>query len=126
MKPHPIIIVCFLVLLAACGNNGIAAMRPEVEVEMSNKSSRDLENAEALFGEYTCRWGWVVKATSASYMYYPYPITAKAELRWDAAGKHHVENVDLRKIYQDGKSGRLTFTVYDDRVEVHFREENKK
>lgn len=90
---------------------------------MVNQSARDLENAEARFGDHVCKWGSVVKTASKSYMYYPHPITAQMELHWDAAG-HRVEKIDLSKIYPRGKSGRLTFTVYDDRVEVNFREKN--
>lgn len=43
---------------------------------------------------------------------------------WDEPGGHRVEKLDLRKIYPPGKSGRLTFTVHDDRVEAIFREKS--
>ena len=97
-------------------------MKPAVEVEMVNELSGELENAEARFAEYVCKWGAVVKAASASYMYYPHPITAQAELHWDASGSHRTKKLDLSKVYGPGKSGCLTFTVYDDRVEVGFLE----
>jgi hypothetical protein len=96
-------------------------MKPAVEVEMVNESSGDLENAEARFGKYVCKWGWVVKGASKSYMYYPHPITAQTELHWDASGSHRTKKIDLSKVYPPGKSGRLTFTVYDDRVAASFR-----
>jgi hypothetical protein len=105
--------------LAGCGSNGFAGI-PEMEIEIVNQSSHRLENALARFGEYKCVWGYVGK--TASYMLYPHPITAQAELQWDENGKHRAEKIDLRKIYPRGKSGRLTFAVHDDRVEVSFRE----
>jgi hypothetical protein len=122
MKLTPLMIGCFVVLLAACGCNGLAATGPVVEVEMYNQSSRDLENAEARFGEHICRWGWVVKTSSKSYMDYPHPVTPKVELHWDAEGTHRVEMLDLSKIYPRGKSGRLRFIVDNDRVSVIFHE----
>jgi len=109
-------------LLAGCGSRGLAAVKPEVDVEIINKSSRDLENAKARFGDYACEWGWVIKTATKGYGFYPHPITAQTELDWDEGGKHRVEKLDLSKIYPPGKSGRLTFTVYDGRVEVSFRE----
>lgn len=108
-------------LLAGCGNRGLAAVKPEIDVEIINKSSRDLENAMARFGDNACEWGWVIKKATKVYGFYPHPITAKVELHWDESGGHRVEKLDLTKIYPRGKSGRLTFTVYDERVEVSFR-----
>jgi hypothetical protein len=99
-------------------------MKPAVEVEMVNESSGDLEYAEAQFGDYVCKWGFVMRATSASYMYYPHPITTQTELHWDAAGIHRTQKLDLSKVYPPGKSGRLTFTVYEDRVVVDFQEKS--
>jgi hypothetical protein len=109
-------------LLAGFGSSGQAGVRPEVDVEIINRSSRDLENATARFGQHACGWGWVIRNATKGYGFYPHPITAEAKLHWDQEGKHRVETLDLRKTYPPGKSGRLTFTVYDDRVEVSFRE----
>jgi hypothetical protein len=109
-------------LLVGCSSNGLAIVKPEVDVEIINRSSRDLENAKAQFGDHACEWGWVIKTATKGYGFYPHPITAEAELHWDEEGKHRVQKLDLRKIYLPGRSGRLTFMVYDDRVEVNFRE----
>jgi hypothetical protein len=79
-------------------------------------------NALARFGDYDCEWGNVGRTFSKSYLSFPHPITPDTELHWDEDGKHRMEKLDLRKIYPPGKSGRLTFTVYDGRVEVSFRE----
>ncbi len=95
---------------------------PKMEVEIDNQSSRDLQNAVARFGKYDCEWGYVGKTFSKSYLFYPYPITPKAELHWEENGKHRVEKLDLSQICPPGKSGRLTFTVRDRGVEVSFRE----
>lgn len=94
----------------------------KMEVEIVNQSSHDLQNTLARFGGYDCEWGYVGKTFTKSYMFYPHPITAQAELQWDEEGKHCVEKIDLSKIHPAGKSGRLTFTVYYGRVEVSFRE----
>lgn len=113
---------CLSLLLSACGINGIV-MKPAIEVEIVNSSQHDLENAEARFGEHACRWGWVVKGVSKSYLSYPYPITLRAELHRDSPA-HRVDQIDLSKIYVQGKSGRLTFIVYDDRVEVTYSQDS--
>ena len=124
MKLNAIFVGLLCVLLVGCVSHLLAAVKPEVDVVIVNKSSRDLENAEAHFGDHTCRWGWVIKTATNGYGFYPHPITAQAELHWDESGGHRVENLDLSKIYLAGKSGRLTFTVYDGRVEVTFREKS--
>lgn len=111
-------------LLAACGSSGLAAMKSEVDVEIINRSSRDLQDAFARFGDNDCKWGYVGRTFTAGYGFYPHPITAQTELQWDEEGKHRMEKLDLSKIYPAGKSGRLTFTVYDGRVEVSFREKS--
>jgi len=120
MKLDALMVGFFCVLLAACGSSGLLAMKPAVEVEVINQSSHDLRNTEARFEDHGCKWGAVVRNTSASYMYCPYPITAQLELHWDVATGHRAEKLDLGKIYPRGKSGRLTFTVYNDRVEANF------
>ncbi len=124
MKLDVLLIGCFCVLLAACSGRGLAAMKPEVDVEIVNQSSHSLENAKARFGDYACEWGWVAKSGTKGFGFYPHPITAETVLHWDEEGKHRVEKIDLLKIYPRGKSGRLTFTVYDGRVEARFREKS--
>jgi hypothetical protein len=114
----------FCLLLGACSGNGLAAVKPSVDVEIVNQSARDLQNAGARFGEHACEWGFVGKTFTKIYLFYPHPITAHAELQWDEPSGRRVEKLDLSKIYSRGKSGRLTFTVHDDRVEVNFREKS--
>jgi len=109
-------------LLAACGGSGLSIVKPDVDVDMINQSSEDLSNASAKFGDNICKWGAVGRTFTAGFMSYPHPITHDVELSWDHAEIHKVEKMDLRKIYPRGKSGRLIFTVYDDRVEVVFHE----
>lgn len=120
MKANFMLPCLLCVLLAACGSSGLIFV-PKIDVDIVNRSSRGLDNAEVHFGDYRCRWGRVGKTFSAGYMYYPHPITPKAELHWDEDGKHRIELLDLSKIYPPGSSGRLTFTVYDGRVEATFR-----
>jgi len=122
MKANTIMLSLFCVLLLGCDTDGLTSM-PKIEVEIINHSTRELEYAVARFGKYDCKWGRVGKTFSASYMFYPHPITSDAELHWDEPNGLRMEKIDLRKIYPPGKSGRLTFTVYDDRVEVTFREQ---
>lgn len=122
MKLYSLISGILPLFFASCGSSGLTMMKPEIDVEIVNKSSRDLENAKARFGDHTCGWGWVIKSATKGYGFYPHPITAETGLSWDEPGGHRVEKLDLRKIYPPGKSGRLTFTVYDGRAEVSFRE----
>lgn len=111
-------------LLAACGGDGLAAMKPEVDLEIVNQSSCNVENARARFGENVCAWGRLVSGATKIYLYFPHAITAEAELHWDEPGGHRAEKIDLGKIYPRGKSGRLTFTLRDDRVETGFCEKS--
>ena len=116
----------FCLLLGACSGIGLAAVKPVIEVEIVNQSSRDLQNAEARFGEHACKWGFVGMKFTKSYLFYPHRITGQATLQWDGPAGVRVEKLDLSKIYAPGKSGRLTFTVHDKRVEVSFVETNAK
>jgi hypothetical protein len=118
-------LTCFItglycVFLADCQSKGFPSVKPQIEVEIVNQSSNNLQNALAVFGDYQCKWGNVGK--SASYLFYPHPITATAELHWDRDGKHHVEKLSLAKTYAKGKSGCLTFIIFDDRAEARFAE----
>ena len=124
MKPKHFFSILLCLLFVGCSSHGPARIVSNVEVEIVNQSSWALENASVYFGKYDCKWGHVGKTFSASYMFYPHPITAKAELHWDEGGKHRTESLDLNQIYSVGKSGRLTFIVRDDRVEVQFHEKS--
>ena len=110
-------------LLAACGTGGLSLTRPTVDVNIVNLSSRDLSNAEVRFGEQVCQWGFVSRGSTAAYLFYPHPITAQAELHWVDIGPR-MQPMNLAKIYPRGKSGRLTFTVHNDRAEATFREDS--
>ena len=94
----------------------------EVDVSIENKSSRDIENVRARFGDYACSWGKVGRTFKAIHGQYSHPITAETELHWDVEGRHKMQKFDLRKTYPPGKRGRLSFIVFDDRAEVSFSE----
>ncbi len=122
MKPHRFLaVVVSSLLLWAMGCQSIAS-KPEVNVSVENKSSRDIENVRARFGEYACSWGNVGRTFKAIYGLYPHPITAETELHWEVDGQSKIQKLDLREVYPPGKSGRLSFTVYDDSAEVSFRD----
>jgi hypothetical protein len=111
----------FLVaLLTGCGTGALFSR--QVDIGIVNESSKDLGNTVVRFGANECSLGFVAKTASKVFLFYPEPITAKAELRCATVSGPRVEAVDLSKVYSSGKSGRLTFTVYDDRVEVIFNE----
>lgn len=118
--------VCVLcALLFSAASCQLPAMHPEVDVSIENRSSQDIENVRARFGDFACSWGNVGRTFKAIYGQYPHLITVETELHWDAGGAHRVQKLDLRGIYPTGKAGRLSFTVHDGRVEVTFREKNK-
>lgn len=125
MTGHILISIAFAILTGACAR-GSDTFRPQIEVEIVNSSQCDIEDSRVHFGGNECRWGWVSKTARKSYLRYPHPVTPDVELHWNEDGKHRVEKLDLRKIYPPGKSGRLTFTVHDGRVEVTFREKTPK
>ena len=112
-------IVCALLFPATSCDS--VAVPPEVDVAIENKSSRIIENVRARFGDYQCSWGLVSSGAKKIYGGYAHPITSQAELHWESAGEHKVHKFDLRTTYPEGKSGRLSFVVYDDRAEVSFR-----
>ena len=99
--------------------------QPEIDLRIENKSSKDVEHTRARLGKYESSWGHVSVAANATNGLYPHPITAETELHWDVLGQHKEQQFDLKKIYPKGKSGRLTFTIFDDRAEVSFREETE-
>ena len=109
-------------LLVGCGNSGLVAGTTDVDVEIVNRSSHNLENTQVRFAGKVCAWGRLMKTATAIYLFFPNPITPQAEVEWDEPTGHRAEKLDLRKIYPLGKSGRLTFTVFDGRVDVGFRE----
>ena len=95
--------------------------RPDVDLEIVNRSTESLRNTTAHFDDSICEWGAVGKTFTAAYLFFPNPVSMDVELHWDESSGHRVEKIDLRKIYPAGKSGRLTFTVFDDRVEATFK-----
>lgn len=119
MKPSTLVPWLLIALLVGCGSSRLAVVNPKVDVEVVNQSARPLQNVLARFGDHECKWGNVGK--SASYLFYPHPITAHAELHWDTQGQPKMQKFDLRKTYPPGKSGCLAFVIYDDRAEVSFR-----
>lgn len=98
------------------------AMRAHVDISIENKSSLDIQNARARFGNFACTWGLVSRGAKKIYGDYPHPITGETVLHWEFNGQPKAQNFDLQKIYPRGKSGRLSFIIYDDRAEVSFRE----
>jgi hypothetical protein len=115
----PRVLLAVLFIETGCGS---IAMQPEVNVSIENKSARLLENVRAHFGEYECAWGLVAAGATKIYGHYQHPITRETELHWDEAGGHRVQKLELGKIYPPGKSGRLSFTIYEGHAEVEFRE----
>jgi hypothetical protein len=107
-------------MLASCRNNLFVDVKPEVDVQIVNRSSHSLQNAVAQFGDHVCEWGNVGKTFSAGYGFFPHPITLQTELRWDEDGESTTKKLDLTGIYIPGKSGRLTFTVEDGGVTAGF------
>lgn len=112
------------VLVGACSCGSPSAMNPAITLEIVNESSDDIRNAEVRFSESSCKWGTVVRNTSASYISYPHSISSDAEMHWDSGGVHHNEKIDIRHIYRFGDSGDLTFTVYDSHVSAEFRQKS--
>jgi hypothetical protein len=72
MNLHTLAMQFLHFLLAGCSVGGLTT-RLEIDVEIFNRSSRDLENAKAHFGENACEWGRLVKGATAGYGFYPEP-----------------------------------------------------
>ena len=115
---------CALILAALTfGATGLALFRPKADVEIINKSSRNLSNAYVKFGDKVCKWGSVIVGASKGYLLFPHPITADAELHWSVDENQISKTIDLRAIYSGRQSGCLTFIVFDGRVDVTFKKE---
>jgi hypothetical protein len=95
--------------------------RPEVEVELYNRSATEMRDARVFFGGFACDWGNLGPTFSKSYLAFPHPITAEARLEWQEQGRLRSERLDLRGVYAIGQSGCLTFTVAAGRVTVAFK-----
>lgn len=93
---------------------------PPIEVELFNFSSEDIREAEAQFGEALCSWGYVSSRVSASHMSFSAPITDEAVLTWRGSKGRRSERVNVKAVFQPGVRGRLSFRLYDDRVDVRF------
>jgi hypothetical protein len=119
-------VLVLAVLLTSCGGNGIRLSNPEVDVEIFNRSSRDLRESGVKFGEFMCAWGTVVRTGNAVYVFYPHPITLTAVFSALYGTEPREEKLDLKNVYIPGKSGRLSFTVFDDRVEATFKTEGSE
>lgn len=107
-------------LLVGCGTGTLFSR--QVDIGIVNESSKDFITAVLRFGPNDCNLSPVAKTASKVFLFFPDPVTPEAELRCTTPTGPRVEKIDLRKIYPGGKSGRLTFTVFDDRVEVTFLE----
>jgi hypothetical protein len=107
-------------LLASCLGSRGASSKPDVDIQIINMSSVDIENAGAQMGAHQCKWGWVVKGGSKSYLSFPHAIGLEVTLTWDEQSRHRTEKMDLKKVYREGTSGRLIFTIYDERVAAEF------
>lgn len=96
----------------------------EVDAVMVNQSSRDLSNAEVVFGTNRCPVGTLARTATASYLFYRAPITDHANVRWwEKEHDQRSEVLDLRGIYPKDGRGRLTFTISDSGVKVSYRKE---
>jgi len=97
----------------------------KIDVELKNSSSNDVEDGEIYFGKHFV-FGphcFVGKSYSKTYLGYPYADGSSAEVEWTTKGIKHEKTVDLEKVLPEKKSGQLTFTIFDDRVEVSFKPE---
>ncbi len=93
---------------------------PPLEVEIFNFSSDPLEDAQASFGDAVCGWGYVATRVSASHMSFSAPITDDVVLTWRDSHGARREKLSVRQVFQRGVRGRLSFRVFDNRVEVRF------
>lgn len=115
-----VLLVCLVIVGLFIG--GCARARTHVDLTLKNKGAATLENAELVSTNSICSWGTVVAGGSATYMEFAKPVSSAAEMHFVRAGVSRTDKLDLGKVYQPGQSGELTFTVYDDRVEVSFVE----
>lgn len=114
--------VTFLITLLVCCGCAAVSVRPEVDVEVVNLSSRDLSKTEVQFGHHVCSWGTAVRTAAAIYLFYPHPITSTATVRWwEKDHGQMLETLNLRETYPNGAAGRLTFTISDEGVTASFR-----
>ena len=116
------ILVClvFGIALIGCTTHGLAALRPDVDVAILNRTSKPLEKAAVHFGKNYCAWGWVAVGGNAVYLLYPYPITENASLEWIHGDLKKSRQIDLKGIYPKGKNGRINFVVEDSTVTAVF------
>jgi hypothetical protein len=123
-KHHSTLFV--LIGLYFCVRGSMAAAAFNLEVEIVNRSASTLTDTQIHFGKDRCEWGVVVKNGRKVYGSYQDPIPSRAEFHCEVNGQHRVEYLDLKNVYPSRRSGRLTFTVYDDRVEPSFLERGKE
>jgi hypothetical protein len=97
--------------------------RPDIHMQILNRTDSDLSHTEARFGANGCGWGNVGAKGTAYYLYFRDRITPIVEFSWTSNGVSHVEKVDLGESFPARRSGVLRFTVYEDHVTADFRKE---
>jgi len=97
----------------------------KTDITLNNSASNNIQEADVTFGEYVlfnppCSIG---KGYGATYVDYPYLSGTNADVEWISKGTKFKKTVDFEKVMPKSKSGLLTFTICDDRVEVRFKPE---
>jgi hypothetical protein len=98
----------------------------KIDITLKNASSNDAEKCEIFFGNFFV-FGperFVGKGHSATYSNYLNVNGSTAEVEWTSKATRNKKIVDFKNVLPEKKSGQLTFTILDDRVEVNFKPEN--
>lgn len=112
--------ICLLLLSAMTACSG--TRNQFIDVSVVNSASVDLTDTYVDLSGIRCGWGVVVRNSKKVFSGAKPRDLATAQLHLVQQGKTRIERFDLRSMYRIGQSGELTFTVYDDRVEVSFAE----
>ena len=117
-------IVClFLLGWAACDRTPARGAR--IDVQASNLSGAEINDAEVLFGKSKCYFGVLSPGKGATHMFYDGSISENAIVRWtDSNGSKVEKKANIAKVYNLKDSGILHLKIGTNDIQVMFTPRN--
>lgn len=119
MTIRSLLICLLLTMLLACKQQS----NTSIDIAFRNQTTNELDFVEASFGENTCSSGVLIPNALSVTIGYRYQITQVARVRWKATnGVVKIKEVTVNGIVPPRTSGRMTFSIHEDRVVVTFNQ----
>jgi hypothetical protein len=114
-------------LLAADWPKGAADKHAYLEIELTNKTTEQIDETGVYFDEFRCTQGILGAGGAKTYLGWQRPITTNAIVRWrDAHKTKHEQTVSLVAVYKPKVEGLLTFSIGTTNVTATFEKIDRK